>query len=208
MQTLSHQDIMNLPGRYRANLINTASGPRSACLIGTTNDDGQHNLAIFNTVTHIGANPPLIGLIMRPHTVERHTYENIIDTSKYTISHVHGDWVERAHQTSGKYARNISEFDVTGLHPVLDDDGTPYVQQARVSLSLHLEEEHKIASNDSILLIGRVTALRYHKEDITEGGRIDLAKANSAVVGGLYDYYTVHHRFTGSYVSVPDVKAE
>lgn len=48
--------------------------------MGTVNKIGHTNLAIFNSVIHIGANPPLMGFISRPNSGERHTLENIQET--------------------------------------------------------------------------------------------------------------------------------
>ena len=73
-------DIANMEQRYRANFINALSGFKSANLIGTISKSGQHNLAIVSSVFHIGAHPPLMGMIMRPHTVPRDTLQNIKDT--------------------------------------------------------------------------------------------------------------------------------
>lgn len=76
-KAFTFDEIMRLPSRYRANLINKVSGFKPANLIGTKSKSGQTNLAVFNSVVHIGANPPYLGFILRPTTVERHTYENI-----------------------------------------------------------------------------------------------------------------------------------
>jgi flavin reductase (DIM6/NTAB) family NADH-FMN oxidoreductase RutF len=96
-------------------MINSLNGFKSLNLIGTINKEVQTNLAIFNSVMHIGANAPLIGFISRPDPVERHTLENIKQTSYYTINHVNKDIFEKAHQTSARYKREQSEFDATGL---------------------------------------------------------------------------------------------
>ncbi|MFN6039875.1 MAG: flavin oxidoreductase, partial [Bacteroidota bacterium] len=71
------QDILSFEQRYRATFINSIGGFKSVALIGTKNSSGQTNLAIFNSLVHIGANPPLLGFIVRPDSVERHTLENI-----------------------------------------------------------------------------------------------------------------------------------
>jgi flavin reductase (DIM6/NTAB) family NADH-FMN oxidoreductase RutF len=80
MVVLDVIEISTLLKQQRTNLINGLSGFKSALLIGTTNAKGQQNLAIFSNVVHIGANPPLMGLIHRPVSVEKHTYENIKST--------------------------------------------------------------------------------------------------------------------------------
>lgn len=198
---------MQLNSRYRANLINTASGPRSVCLVGTTDGQGHHNLAVFNTVTHIGANPPLLGFIMRPHTVDRHTLENIQLLKHYTISHACSEWVDRAHLTSGKYDRDYSEFDAAGLTAIMDASSVPYVKESRVSLSLQLQEIIPITANDTMLVVGRITELRVEGDLVADNGSIALADAGSVAIGGLYDYYDIKPRHQAAYVAVEDNKA-
>ena len=90
-------DIDALAQRYRANLINSLSGFKSATLVGTTNGV-TNNLAIVSSIVHVGANPPLIGMIMRPHTVTRDTLSNIKQQGFYTLNHVAVDWVDKAHK--------------------------------------------------------------------------------------------------------------
>lgn len=70
---LNKEEILHYEKNYRANLINSVSGFKSANLIGTVSSKGNTNLAIFSSVIHVGANPPLIGLLMRPVSVPRHT---------------------------------------------------------------------------------------------------------------------------------------
>ncbi len=65
--------------RYRALLINSLAGVRQAILIGTKSKDGCSNLAIFNSLIHIGASPPLWGFICRPEIVKRDTLNNILE---------------------------------------------------------------------------------------------------------------------------------
>lgn len=59
---LSLKDVLAMPDRKRATLMNYLSGFKSANLVGTTDAQHRHNLAIFNSVVHIGANPPYLAL--------------------------------------------------------------------------------------------------------------------------------------------------
>ena len=95
--TLSNAQIMDMEQRKRAQLINSISGFRSVALIGTIDTQGQTNLAIFSSIVHLGSNPPLLGFIMRPDSVERHTLSNIMETGHYTINHIHQNMYEHAH---------------------------------------------------------------------------------------------------------------
>lgn len=86
-----------LDTRTRAHFINSLSGFKSANLIGTQDDQGQTNLSIVSSVFHLGANPPLVGMIIRPHSVARHTFENILQTGFYTINQVNQFIYSQAH---------------------------------------------------------------------------------------------------------------
>ncbi len=78
MKHFTRNDLDELQRRKRANLINSITGYKPANLIGTIDENGRTNLAIFSSCVHLGANPPLIGFIMRPiGDVTRHTYSNI-----------------------------------------------------------------------------------------------------------------------------------
>lgn len=104
---LSFVDLMGLEQRYRAAFVNSLTGFKSVCLIGTINENRQTNLAIFNSLIHIGANPPYIGFISRPDSVDRHTLSNIMETGYYTINHINETIYHQAHQTSARYSREI-----------------------------------------------------------------------------------------------------
>lgn len=145
MIVLDAIEISTLPKQQRTNLINGLSGFKSALLIGTTNVAGQQNLAIFSNVVHIGANPPLMGIIHRPVTVEKHTYENIKSTGCFTINHVPRKLYKNAHQTSARYDRETSEFEACGFTPEVKGNlPAPYVAESYVQIGLTLEEEIKI----------------------------------------------------------------
>jgi hypothetical protein len=66
--------------RYRASFVNSLGGFKSVVMIGSKNKKGQENLAIFNSLIHIGANPALCAFIVRPDVSPRHTLENIIES--------------------------------------------------------------------------------------------------------------------------------
>ena len=186
MPTYSHQDILQLERFFRVNLVNTASGIRSPHLIGTADKNGNTNLAIFNSVVHIGANPPALGFIMRPHTVERHTYENIKETGVFTLNLVHSDIIEKAHQTSASYSREQSEFETCGFNEeYLKGFSAPFVQECELKMGLSLLEEHLIEFNQTILLIGQIDHLILPDSCVKQNGSIDHDLVFTVGVAGL-----------------------
>lgn len=185
---LTLSDILGMDKQPRTNLINSLPGIRAANLIGTINEAGITNLAIFNSVVHIGANPPLMGFIMRPVSVERHTYEYLKQTGCFTINHVHERIYKQAHQTSARYA--ISEFEATGLTPEFTSTiKAPYVKESLVKIGLILEEEIPVKANGTILIIGKIQEIILEQDVVNESNILQLEKSGSVGAGGLETYY-------------------
>lgn len=205
MIQLLASDFEKLEKQKRTNLINCLSGLRAANLIGTINNDGKSNLAIFNSVNHIGANPPLMGFIQRPASVERHTYENIKNAGCFTINHVNENIYKQAHQTAARFEENESEFEKTGLTEFYSNIiKAPYVSESLVKIGLTFEEEVLIKSNNTILVIGRVVELIINEDFLTEDYLLDLSKTKSIAVQGLETYYTAEKIATLPYAK-PDL---
>ncbi|PIB32200.1 flavin oxidoreductase [Gaetbulibacter sp. 5U11] len=185
------KQIQELEHLYKINLINSCSGFKSANLIGTKCTNGQENVAVFSSVTHVGSNPPLLGFFCRPTTVTRHTYNNIKNTGVYTINHIDLNNFEDAHHTSAKYDQSISEFDMTGLESEYKDNcKAPFVKGAPIQLEMKFVEEYLIKANNTILVIGEIQGLHINGDLLEDDGFINLSKANIAAINGL-DGYTI-----------------
>ena len=179
-----------MEGRYRSTLINKIAGYKTANLIGTRSQSGLENLALFNSVVHIGANPPYLGFILRPTTVPRHTYEHLIDTGCYTINQVTSEIHTRAHCTSGKFPQGTSEFEACGLTPgYLGDFQAPYVAESPVKIGLKFEEEHLLC-NGTRLIVGSIQHLYLPQGVVAPDGDIALEALETVAIGGLDTYYT------------------
>jgi len=187
----SHQDIEALDNHYRKNFINSLPGLKPVNLIGTTDKYKQTNLAIFASVNHIGANPPLMGFIMRPVSVKRHTWQNIKQTESFTINSVTQRMYKQAHQTAARYPREVSEFEATGLDSWYSESGrAPYVAESPVKVGLELEETLDIKANDTKLIIGRVIEVLVDEKLLTQDGTLNLSKADAVTVAGLDSYHS------------------
>lgn len=192
MQTsITYTGLMEMEQRKRAQLINSVGGFKSVCLIGTTDKEGQTNLAIFSSIVHIGANPPLISFIIRPDSVERHTLSNILETGVYTINHINRDIYRQAHQTSARYPKTVSEFDVTGLTKEFKEDWlAPFVQESAVQLAVEYKERIDLAINNTILLIGQINRVYFPEDCLSEDGYLDIEKSGTITCSGLDSYHT------------------
>ncbi len=186
----SFSEILNLNDRFRRNLINSVSGFKSVSLIGTVNNSGTTNLAIFSQILHIGANPPMLGILFRPDSVERHTLENIRQNGYFTINQIQESFYQQAHQTSARYPSNISEFDAVGLTTeFIKDVDVPFVKESNIKMLLKCADEQTLKINGTILLIGEIQLLMTPDNVIGEDGFVDLQNAGTITSAGLDAYY-------------------
>ncbi len=182
-----------LEKRTRANLINSISGYKSANLIGTISDSGVTNLAVFSSVVHIGANPPLLGFILRPiDEMPRHTYENIKQNGVYTINHVHENFIAKAHWTSAKFGRDESEFEKCKLNAEFIEGITaPFVAESKIKIGLTFVDEILIKLNKTILIIGEIQHIILPENALLESGNVDLNTVADVAISGLDTYHKV-----------------
>jgi len=194
MASSSISDIESWERFYRANFINSLTGFKSVNLIGTVNQQGQTNLAIFSSIVHIGSSPPLIGYINRPIEATPHTLANIKDTGIYTINHIHPSFVEKAHQTSAKYEAGISEFEKVGLTPEFKQNiAAPFVKESIVKYALSLQEIIPIKLNDTFLVIGKVIDIQIDDDVvIAADGFLHLDQVNTVCSNGVDGYYSTN----------------
>ena len=190
MIILTREEIDSLEHLKRVNLINSISGYKSANLIGSADNKGVNNLAVFSSVTHFGSNPPILGMVTRPTSVARHTYDNIKEMGFYTINHIHEDFIEHAHQTSAKYEDGISEFTECGLSPMYGAmHKAPYVVESNIGIGMKFLEEYHIKANGTILILGEIVEIMMSKNYINEEGDLDLNMAGTVAISGLNHYH-------------------
>lgn len=184
-------EIEQLERRYRTAFINSLAGFRQAVLIGTKSVDEKNNLAIFNSLIHLGANPALFGLMSRPDSVQRDTLQNILDTQEYTLNFVQATYYKKAHQTSARYDKGISEFEKVGFTPVyLSGFGAPFVEEAVVKIAMKFEESIPITLNGTILIIGSIMQVDIIDGIVGEDGFVNLSASEVLISQGLDAYFS------------------
>lgn len=182
-------DFEGMPQRYRAAFFNSLWGFRTPVLIGTKSNAGSENLAIFSNFFHLGAHPPLLGIVFRPDSADRHTLENLKETSVATCSFVKRVNAAYAHQTSARYPREISEFEACGFTPTYHESfGAPYVGESAIAFGIRLLELKHIEANDTQLAICSVEWVKINPEHINFDGTIRHDLAESTVNLGLESY--------------------
>ena len=189
MKAISKEAIARMEKVPRLNLVNSCTGYKSTNLIATKSIDGQSNVAIFSSVTHLGSEPPLIGFIMRPTTVPRDTYKNIKETGYFSVNHVTVDMIEDAHHTSANYDLGISEFDKTNLKEEYKTDiEIPFVKGSPVQLYCKYVNEYYIKENNTIHIVASIEQLFFDEQLQHEDGWLQIDKGNVIALNGLDGY--------------------
>lgn len=205
----SFEDIMQLEQRRKVNFINSLSGFKSVALIGSMDAQQKTNLAIFNSFVHLGANPPCIGFISRPDSVERHTLSNILETGYYTINHISESIYRQAHQTAARYAKNTSEFEAVGLTPAFHAGfAAPFVKESTIQLGMQFKEKIPITTNGTLLIVGQVEQVYFPLSCLGDDGFLDLEKAGSITCSGLDSYHLTNRLSRLSYAKPDQVLTE
>jgi flavin reductase (DIM6/NTAB) family NADH-FMN oxidoreductase RutF len=187
---ITKEKIARFDKLYRTAFFNSLSGFKSGNLIGTISGDGKTNLAIFSSVIHVGANPPLMGFLMRPVSVERHTYSNIKETGSFTFNQINKGIFKQAHQTSARYDKDVSEFDACGLTPEFTEAlNAPYVKESKIKIGLKYLEELEVKSNGTIFIVGEVIEVIAPDEVVANDGYVDIEKAETIAISGLDNYH-------------------
>ncbi|WP_127846570.1 flavin reductase family protein [Psychroflexus aestuariivivens] len=189
MKHITKKEILDMPRLERMHLINSCGGVKSANLIGTISNQDISNLAVFNSVIHLGSNPPMLCFMLRPITVARHTYDNMKSTGEFTVNHIHQDFIQQAHQTSAKYNENESEFEAVNLDTYfLPEFKAPFVKFSAIQIGCRFVNEYHIKEQNCHLIIGEIEHLRFEDNLQHKDGWLDLSKAKTAGIIGLDGY--------------------
>jgi flavin reductase (DIM6/NTAB) family NADH-FMN oxidoreductase RutF len=200
---INADSLKQLPSRKRATLLNNLCGLRSANLIGTRGVSTT-NLAIFNSVLHLGSDPALIGVIFRPLTVERHTYDNIKEFKAFTVNAVNQSIISKAHQTSAKYPENSSEFEAVGLTAQYREEShLPFVAESPIQLLCHFSKEH-LLENGCVLVTASIESIYIQESALENDMFVNHQLVNSIAIGGLDAYYSVVFEGRYAYATVDE----
>ena len=189
MVSMMSDQICELDKQYRINLINSLVGYKSLHLLGTAGTDGITNLCLVSSVFHLGSNPPLLGLVMRPEREHNDTLRNIRETGQYTLNNVLPERYMQAHQTSASYPSRVSEFDTCGFtKQYVSGFKAPFVGQSTIRVGLEQREVIDMEINGTTIIIGEIVRIITDDELIADDGTVDHCEAQTMTVAGLDTY--------------------
>lgn len=206
MIEIKSNHISEMQKNYRISLINSLIGYKSLNLLGTISSDGVSNLCLISSAFHLGANPPLLGIVIRPEREHNDTISNIKSTGNYTLNNVLPQWYKQAHQTSASYPSGVSEFDCCGFNEHYEPGfKAPFVAESTVRIGLRLVEIIDVKMNGTTILIGEIIQILTDDFLIEEDGNIDHVKAGTMTVCGLDSYFLA--QFVGRLgYAVPEIE--
>jgi flavin reductase (DIM6/NTAB) family NADH-FMN oxidoreductase RutF len=208
MKQYTADDIIAMEQRFRTTFINSISGFKSLQLVGSVNDVGLTNLAIFSSIFHVGANPPYLGFVVRPDGNQHETMSNILINKQYTFNNVLDINFKAAHQTSARYLAGQSEFNACGFtEEYIEGFKAPFVKEASVKIGLEFKEFLPFLLNKTKIVIGEVKHILIDEALLSADGFVDLQKAGSVTSAGLDAYYNTNFLGRLSYAK-PEKHAE
>lgn len=190
----NREQISAMEKRFRTTFINSLPGYKCLQMLATVSEKGVTNLALFNSVFHLGANPALLGMIFRPDGDDHDSLTNILNTRQYTLNNVLPQWFDRAHQTSARFPSGYSEFEPCGFkESYLEGFKAPFVAESSIQIGLEMRDLIDISINNTKMLIGEIVHVSMDDDFLESDGYIDHLKAGTVTVSGLDSYFTTSH---------------
>lgn len=189
MKRFTERDLLEADRSWRINFINSLIGFKNLHVLITAFPEGGHNAAIFNSGLHIGSSPPYVGFLLRPTSVPRHTYQNLLAYPYATLNAVSETLYHQAHQTHQRLPYGESELTYFGLETTtVPESPLPFLREAPIRALLRLSEEHFITVNHTRLLIFAVVWAEVNGE-IGADGFIRLDEMGLVAGSGCDGYY-------------------
>ena len=208
---IDKQALQSLDKRQRVALVNSLPGFKPVVLVGSVNENSRTNLCVINSCFHVGADPALMGMIIRPapEGTERHTLENILATKTYSVNAVTQNMAKRAHHTSARFNRDQSEFRACDfLERWHEGFSAPFVSESPLQLGLTLAEHIPLTINGTHLIIGSIELINLPAGHAPrEDGSLDLQDMDVVACVGLDAYHAVNAGQRYSYAK-PDKPPE
>jgi len=199
--------ISNIEKYKKINLVNSITGIKPAILVGTKNLENVTNLAIFSSIVHISSNPPLLGFFLRTNKkIRRDTFENIAENKVYSFNHINPSIIQKAHHTSIKFEKNISEFDACKFtEDYISGFAAPFVKESNVKIGMRLREITEMGCSESKLIIGEIDHMLFEENFLETDFSLNLEKTSSISVCGLNHYYENKKNISLPYASIKNI---
>lgn len=191
MKTLVLDEILSWEREYRRAFVNTLSGIKAAFLLATQDQNGRNNLALFTSVVHLGAAPPLLGVVLRPAQSRQDTRRIIQPGTPFSLNAVSLNQMEAAHQCSAHYPADQSEFDACRLTPWFSaTHRAPFVKESPLKIGLTAVDLMDVKANGTRFVVASVTEVHLEEKLLGPDGQIRPHDAQLCGVVGLNAWHS------------------
>lgn len=164
--------------------------PRPIGWIGTSREDGTHNLAPFSFFNVVSSSPPTVLFSGGRHSDRPKDSVAFAERAGvFTVNIVSEEVAEAMSITAGSFTAEDDEFAIAGVTPVKGTKvDAPLVQESPANLECQLVEVLDVGSEGKTsLVIGRVVAIHV-RDDVLNGTRIDndALQAVGRMAGNTY----------------------
>ncbi|WP_456437544.1 flavin reductase family protein [Psychroserpens sp.] len=147
----------------------SAVAPRPIAFASTVDTNGNPNLSPFSYFNVFSSNPPI--LIFSParrvrNNTTKHTLENARETKEVVINVVNYDIVQQMSLSSTEYAKDINEFDKSGLTMLESDVVKPFrVAESPVQFECRVNEIIELGTEGGAGNLIICEVLKFHIDD-------------------------------------------
>ncbi|KAF1815654.1 hypothetical protein P152DRAFT_410680 [Eremomyces bilateralis CBS 781.70] len=175
-------DSPNRTQNQNYKLMISSTVPRPIALVSTVSREGVHNLAPFSYFNTVSVDPPLYSVSF-VGTEANDSLTNVLDSGECCISIVSDWFLEAANMTSVNTPPHVSEWPLSGLHPVHSHMvKPPHVGESAFSIECHVHSTIPIYSQREVHDDGRKVrtatmvlfrAVMYHVRDDAINDRME-----------------------------------
>ena len=155
--------------------------PRPIAFVSTRSAAGHVNLAPFSFFMGVAGEPPLLALSVSTREGEpKDTAKNLVETGEFVVNAATEALAEPVNLSSGDYAHDVDEFDLTGLVPAPSTVvAPPRVEGAAWSLECrtHTVVPLGAAPKDVRLVVGEVVWMHVRDEVLDADRLVDATRA-------------------------------
>lgn len=175
--------------------------PRPVFLVGTVSASECYNVAPFSYVTPCATVPAAVvmSILQRDDGSDKDTLINLRATGEFVINAVTADIVDAANACAEILPPNVSEFDVTGLTPMLLSSCAPHVAQSPVRIECHVESETRIgngAAGAATIVVATVTRAYVNSALYRGDGKMDVPALRLIGRSSVDQYLLADGQFT------------
>ncbi len=170
-------DPQTIPQQHLYKMLIGCVVPRPIAWVSSLSAGGVANLAPFSFFMGVCNDPPTIAFSSgRRNDDKKDTIHNLEHTGDFVVNVVDDDRAEAMNVSSGDYAPDMSEFDLTDLTPAPGIKvQAPRVVEAPISLECRVAQILPVGRGPHSLVLGEIVYFHI-RDDLydTETGRINM----------------------------------